>query len=134
MGKYKFAKVNHKVNKIIRDINKELEEDELWKGRFVLRQIEKQVFRYSDLSGWYLTYKYRIYDKKTGYIAEKWFDHYDICYGARLWYFVNDFITKKSEVWNEDPKPNINSPSYVGVPLPKILKRYEYWSCSWKNF
>ena len=40
------------INRLVRDLNKNLEQDDLWLGRFVVRQIESpQWIRYEDGSG-----------------------------------------------------------------------------------
>lgn len=124
MGKYRFPKINHKVNKIIRELNENLKQDSLWKGRFELRQISKKCYKFPDNSGYDFYWLYRVYDKKTGKAAQKWFNEYDIIRSWHLWEFVNNFIVKFSKVWEEIPKIDYNSPSYIDKPIPQITELF----------
>ena len=53
------------MNDIMRQINRYVEIDPLWKGRFYVRQIASQWSEYEDKSGAALWVVLRFYDKKT---------------------------------------------------------------------
>jgi hypothetical protein len=92
--------VNHKV----RAMNRNLMNDELWKGRFVISQTNRRVWAYSDGSGYDMRVELIIKDKQTGIYAKEWFDVYALTYGWRSWSWINDFIVYSVDVWKEKPK------------------------------
>lgn len=105
MAKRGARKLQRRVNTIVRKQNKALEDDNLWCGRFVVRQKQAVIQEYSDKSGWYGHFVMRIYDKKTGLYKEGCFDHYDFMHGWKFWSFINDFIVQDVKVWEENPSP-----------------------------
>ena len=125
MGKFRFKKTNLKVNNVIRNFNKTIEKDDLWRGRFYLRQVKKRFSYYDDYSGVHFNYLYEIVDKKTGIGKKEWFGQYEILgfYGHgswKLWCFVNDFIVKDIDVWGkENPRDPNFSKDYTRVPMLK---------------
>lgn len=89
------------LNRAMRRVNKAIEEDSLWRGRFVVRQKDAQFYRYEDKSGYemYITLEFR--DKKNGAI-------YEFCdcansllmwSGSKIFYEMNRFITEIDDVW-----------------------------------
>lgn len=86
-------KIHRKVNAIIRKINKSIEKDELWKGRFYIREKEYHQYKFEDNSGYILYLRYRYYDKITGESKDFWFDSCDVQFPSNdfLW-SMNDFI------------------------------------------
>lgn len=101
-----------KINKMIKNINKNIENDELWKGRFYCHQIHSPHFTlYEDKSGGILFVNIEFCDKKT---QKRWlqgFDTNDICGwgGCKLWSAMNDFIVKHIKVWDENPPPKLDN-------------------------
>ena len=102
-------KQQRKMNKIVREMNKHIEQDDLWKGRFCCRQILSPVwYTWDDNSGSVLFVQLLFIDKKTGktfHYADdvaSWyhFNHW------RLWEKMNWFITEYCQVWREDPRPD----------------------------
>lgn len=96
------------VNRIVRRLNKSIENDELWRGRFICRQKEAYFVTYEDRSGATLTVRLQFYDKKTG-ITANYFTHSDALTGifgvGRLFWEMNDFIVNICDVWRkEDPR------------------------------
>ena len=85
-------KRQRKVNRTIRAINKCLAEDDVWKGRFEIKQFDRSWYVFEDGSGAVLNVYVEVYDKLTGK---------RMAYGVgcenlnKLWYAVNDFITKE---------------------------------------
>lgn len=124
MAKRGARKLQRRVNAVVRRQNKALEEDNLWCGRFVVRQKQAVIHEYSDKSGWHGHFVMRIYDKKTGLYKEECFDHYDFMHGWKFWSFVNDFIVQDVKVWEENPSPHdkdfVPKRGYKDVPLRAI--------------
>ena len=89
------------MNRIMRQLNENIQNDNLWRGRFYVRQIASQWYEYEDKSGADLWVVVRFYDKKTGITkdAAGTVNHWRR--GIRLWYEMNDFIVKTVDVWNE---------------------------------
>lgn len=100
----KRKKHQRKINKIIRRINKGIEEDELWKGRFFIKIVYTEYKIFEDKSGAVIYALVKFCDKKTGYTYCKWFDEYDFV-KYRIDYYLNKFIVEYCNVWeNENPK------------------------------
>ena len=59
-----------KLNKEIKMVNKGIESDSLWKGRFKFFQRESNYENFEDNSGGILYATIRGYDKKTGYYKD----------------------------------------------------------------
>ena len=89
------------INKYVRLMNKNLRNDPLWKGRFVVSQIESpSFFVYPDKSGadYYVTLQ--ILDCETGDTVSKTKTVNVWCWhnGTDIWWFVNNTIIK----WREE--------------------------------
>ena len=117
-----------KINKMIRQTNKQLENDNLWKGRFYCHQIHSPHWEiYEDKSGGIMFVNIEFCDKKT---QKRWiqgFDTNDICRwgGWKLWCAMNDFIVKHVKVWDEDPRPSIeNTPDWINKTVDM---KWEIW-------
>ena len=95
------------MNELMRLINKNIENDDLWKGRFYVRQVAAQWYEYEDKSGAELWVVLRFIDKVTGFYWEtaETVNHWRWYNGNRLWWAMNDFITEKTNVWQTDPRP-----------------------------
>ena len=127
MRNHKKHKLKSKINKAIRTINKNLENDNLWRGRFVILNRAMWITEYEDNSGVDAVVRIAAFDKKTGKYEESLMDKYDILdtignIGWRLWSFINDFIVDKVKVWSETPSPRDKDfvKDYTKVPVPKI--------------
>ena len=99
----KRKKYQRAVNNLVKKWNKNLKEDWLWDGRFVIHQQVAEFTPYEDHSGaefWvYLTCT----DTKTGKIEKRGFTNYDIESNIGRW--VNSCIVDYFHVWNEVPGP-----------------------------
>lgn len=120
-------KLQRKVNAVVARQNKAIEEDNLWRGRFVVRQKQAVINEYSDHSGWYGSFVMTVYDKKTGLYKDEIFDHWDFLHsGWKFFCFVNDFIVQDVKVWEENPSPRdegfVPAKGYKNVPL-RAVKR-----------
>ena len=54
------------MNSLVRIMNKNIENDSLWQGRFYMRQVASRWREYEDKSGGELFVVLRLYDKQTG--------------------------------------------------------------------
>lgn len=118
-----------KIVKRLQMMNDGIRKDELWLGRFEVREAQQFYFRFEDGSGYEAWYTLEVVDKKTGKTARKVIDtHFGIkCdnktslrfFGHKLWAFVNDFIIEDVKVWEEEPAPHAsNAVNYC----PKVKK------------
>ena len=94
------------INRVVRNFNKQLELDDLWLGRFVVRQYEDspQWRRYEDGSGAELYVKLKFIDRATGryYVGKHTVNEWLNFNGARIWRIMNWLITEHWNVWQED--------------------------------
>jgi hypothetical protein len=99
-------KIQRHVNSIVRAMNKNIYNDELWKGRFYVRQTKRRVEKEDD---WvYVRFEMEFVDRQTGKTKKYYYDKSDML-GTSTWKFfqdVNDFIVEVCDVWREDPRPN----------------------------
>ena len=108
---YSFNRKKHqrRMNKYVRAINKNLYNDDLWRGRFVVRQVGSPYFyTYEDGSGASLERVHLVItDRLNGRTIDGWDSVNGWCHwnGSRLWCWVNDAITEGFDVWHEHPDP-----------------------------
>ena len=105
-------KIMKKVTRTIRDINKNIENDNLWLGRFCIVPIRIDGYRYDDRSGAWCKCYLAFIDKATGKqmlgIMED-----TITIRADLYWLMNDFICEQVNVWAEVPSPRNNIKDYT---------------------
>lgn len=94
------------LNKLIRDINKSIEQDDLWYGRFCIRQVYSPQWQvYDDGSGAEYFVHLKFIDKCTGryWIQAETVNHWrgNFGNGWRLWDKMNWFIINHLNVWEE---------------------------------
>lgn len=95
------------INRLTRSFNNSLKKDDLWRGRFVVRQDESpQWRRYEDGSGAELWVRLRFIDRATGRYYVKW-ESVNVWRGLRatgyeIWHMMNWLITEHWDVWKED--------------------------------
>lgn len=95
------------VNKVFRALNKNIEKDELWQGRFVARQRASYFVQYEDKSGYYLVVVYDFLDKKTGQTSRLYNElgwSLSFFSGTKLFMQMNDFIVLDCDVWGVKQK------------------------------
>lgn len=95
------------VNKVFRALNKNIEKDELWQGRFVARQRASYFTQYEDKSGYYLVVVYDFLDKKTGQTSRLYYElggSLSFFDGTKLFMQMNDFIVLDCDVWGVKQK------------------------------
>ena len=91
------------VNRTVRTLNLNIANDTLWRGRFVVRQLQAFYGTYSDGSGLYATYCLLFTDLKTGRSKKYYFDNLDFLppFVGRVWWAMNEFIVEYCRVWDE---------------------------------
>lgn len=98
------------LNKLVRDLNKSMAEDSLWRGRFFIRQGRSSIINYEDGSGATLGVELIFCDKKTGLFWRRCETSNVWCHlcGYHIWEDMNKFITEICDVWRtEDPRLDI---------------------------
>lgn len=126
-----FRRHQKKINKLVRLINKSLEEDEAFRGRIYLRQYSGGFIEFSDGSGglWYGVI--RVYDKITNTYKTIIGDEYDM--HRILINEVNTFITddlkydiRKSLALAIDYRSMPHDPRNADPFYPHYDKNYSY--------
>ena len=94
---------NHQrwLNQYCRYVNKTIENDDLWLGRFYISQNRTVMDWFDDGSGGIIFAEIVMHDKKTGITRTKWYDGLEM--GWKFWFDFNDFIIKDCKVWEEIP-------------------------------
>jgi len=109
MYSFNRKKQQRNMNKYVRAINKNIENDDLWRGRFYVRQIDSPIFHvYEDKSGASLEHIHLVItDRMTGKTLDGWDSMNGWCHwgGSHLWRFVNDAIVEGFDVWRNGPDP-----------------------------
>lgn len=114
-------------NKRIRTLNRNIAEDNLWRGRFIFLQKDAYWWKFPDNSGGELIVFVRGYDKKTGYYKDfriefaPWMRSIEY----KLWEIANKFIVEDCGVWNEEPRISVNTaPDYTNrkVNVEKLME------------
>ena len=119
-----------KLNKLIKEVNKSIEEDPLWSGRFVFHIMDSHFERFEDGSGGLLHVSIRGYDKKSGYYKDyiadyapylKNFAKYDI------WKIVNKFVTEDTDTWKNGNNPYDDKIDYTKVKINDNIWNFKYY-------
>lgn len=133
MTSFNRKKHQRRMNKYVRELNKNIANDDLWRGRFVIRQEGNPSFHiYEDKSGAVMPHVHLVItDLKTGERYDQWDSDNGWCHfnGSRIWEFANKAITEIFDVWrkNDDPRDHRNDPMY-DFNNPKVRK---YWKKEW---
>lgn len=121
MTYYRFmTSANHRkhqraINKVFRDINKSICDDELWLGRFAVVQCHTVfiIYKYEDSECGTMYIFYQFVDKKTGRRSQTYYsDTNDILnHSYKIYWRMNDFIVKdcSPDVWGAEIKPSIEN-------------------------
>ena len=94
------------INRLIRKTNKSIEKDELWNGRFCIKQVESpQWYIYEDKSGAKYFVHLKFIDKCTGryWVQADTVNHWRGSFGNGwlIWSKMNWFIVEYLDVWSE---------------------------------
>ena len=123
------------INKYIRKVNKNIVNDDLWRGRFVIRQVGSPSFYiYEDKSGADLVNVHLVItDLLDGHEVHCADNEHDWCFwgGHRIWELANKAITEYFNVWTaeNDPRSLRDNPNY-DFNNPKVR---EMWKAHWDN-
>ena len=115
MRKYSMKSHNHKnhqrwFNQYCRYVNKCIEDDDLWLGRFYISQKRTFLEKFEDKSGMLMHAEIVMHDRKTGIIKSKWYSGLDMDWV--FWWDFNNFIIEDCKVWEEVPDPRDNRIDY----------------------
>nr|DAG72078.1 MAG TPA: hypothetical protein [Caudoviricetes sp.] len=96
-------KLQRAVNKYIQELNDNILNDDLWRGRFIAKQVNRYDYRYEDGSGYYFTIKLEFKDLKTGQ-TKIFYETIILLQAIRSKFFslMNDFIVKDCDVWSKE--------------------------------
>jgi hypothetical protein len=94
------------INRLVREANKSIEKDDLWYGRFCIKQVESPQWHvYEDKSGAEYFVHLKFIDKCTGryWIQAETVNHWrgNFGNGWRIWDKMNWFIVEHCNVWDE---------------------------------
>ena len=110
MISHKRRKHQHWFNRYCRKVNKSIEDDDLWLGRFYIDQKATQMHWFDDGSGGIMYALIVMHDRKTGRTKEKWYDGLDMEW--KFWWDFNNFIIEDCKVWEEEPDIRNNRIDY----------------------
>jgi hypothetical protein len=116
-----------KINKKIRTLNKNIAQDPLWKGRFVMHQVDRHVEVFEDKSGTYTSVVVILIDKKTETVIAKYIDFGcgdGAYFGYRLFCAMNSFIVEDLDVWSNRKDIEEDTTDYNKI---KITDWNYYW-------
>ena len=111
MRKYSMASHNRRnhqrwFNQYCRYVNKVIIDDELWLGRFCIKQLRSDIHWFEDGSGGVMAAEILMRDKKTGITRSRWYTGLDMSW--KFWWDFNNFIIEDCKVWEEEPDVRIN--------------------------
>lgn len=98
------------LNQEVRRVNRGIEEDPLWRGRFFVKQIRSEFYTYEDRSGSTLYCLLKLCDKKTKKTKYINLGLNEITVFGKLWWEMNDFITEYVEVWRSRNDSDFDDP------------------------
>lgn len=94
-----------RMNKYMRDLNNNIKNDNLWRGRFYVHQVARQRQVYEDGSGLELWVTLEFVDRKTGRTKQILDTVNHWTFSGDLWMAMNSFIINDVNVWLEIPRP-----------------------------
>jgi hypothetical protein len=107
----KRKKIQRHINIVLRAMNRNLENDPLWLGRFYAHQEQIMYEMSEDGSYCYARVIVKLTDRKTGKFAFHYFHKEDFMGSTwRIWEAMNKFIVEYCKVWEEDPRPSVEDP------------------------
>ena len=106
----------------MRFVNRVVENDDLWQGRFVVRQKKSSWNLFNDGSGGILFTIVDFYDKKTKKHTTRMYEklaggHFNFCVN-KLFRDMNTFIVEDLDVWKNE-KPYDEKQDWRNVPYEK---------------
>lgn len=138
MKKMKMRKAYQRsFNKQMRELNKNIERDYLWQGRFIFLQRKAFFYEFEDKSGGELYVYVRALDKKTGFYKDFRIEYAPwskVTYW-HLWHMANNFIANDSCVWELEEINYSNAESFIGVPvnIKELMSKKENFYRNYKG-
>lgn len=112
----------------LKGVNRDIKRDELWLGRFEIRQGETQFLKWDDNSGGILYCRMRVFDKATGYYKDYRFEYSGKYCNWKLWDIANKFITVDCAAWrSEDPRDRVHDYRKTAVPHDLLNAEVNYF-------
>lgn len=112
-------KCQRKINQMFRRVNKVIEDDSLWRGRFIARQNSTSWIPYEGTGDYCLFVQYYFIDKKTGQRSHlKWENAQWLSWSSKLFWDMNTFIVEECRAWdkdNDDPRKDKTDYRKVGI-------------------
>lgn len=109
MGNYfrkQIKKEQSKVNKILHEVNTNVVADDLWRGRFYVKQIDRRTGVWSDGSGVWMAVILKFYDKKTHQAVIAYCDVSQF-FASHMWLGMNNFIVDEIAVWENESRDEV---------------------------
>ena len=105
------------LNRLFRKVNRGIENDSLWRGRFVVQQDKTEWIPYEGSRDYELFVCYYFVDKKTGQKSHgKWERAQWLELSSKLFWDMNNFIVEDCRVWdNDDPRNDKTDYRKVGI-------------------
>lgn len=98
----KFKKELRRMNRYIRQMNDNIKNDDLWRGRFYARQVEVQRATYlDDHYSLHCVFVYEFIDLKTGKKKRYVYENFFHGVSWKIFRDMNDFIVEECRVWDE---------------------------------
>lgn len=115
-----------KFNKLIHSVNKNIEKDSLWLGRFVVYQTNATFQKFDDNSGGVLYTELRFIDKYTHYYWDTTFAYapYYPFNEYHIFKLMNKFIVVYDDVWFDIPKKPIDLRGRYSFDWHRAEKNY----------
>lgn len=104
---------------LIKDLNKNIENDTLWNGRYVFHIVLTHFERFEDGSGGLLYAVVRGYDKADGYFSDYMVEYAPYLYGCNfdIWKMANHFIVNGSNTYKDGRNPFEQKKDYTKVKV-----------------
>ena len=96
-----------KLNKTLRNINNNIENDNLWRGRFIMRQVGGQWNSYGNPNEHYYWVQIVMIDKKTGTFRVFADEDNTIMFGSKYFWKINNFIVDDCKVWENEGREEL---------------------------
>ena len=120
------------LNRKVRDLNKNIENDKLWNGRFVFHIMATEFEKFEDGSGGMLYAIIRGYDKHNGYYKDyrlEYAPYMDRHCGWDIWKIGNKFITEDTDTYKDGHNPYDEVADYR-----KIKVNDKVWNLKYTNY